>query len=59
MSDEKDIREALHEDKRSEKTGKYRAPRRNKQTESDALRNIRARDRTRTYAVFTRERAEG
>jgi hypothetical protein len=38
MSDEKDIREALHEDRRSEKTGKYRALRRNKQTESDALR---------------------
>ena len=38
MPDEKDIREALHEDRRSEKTGKYRALRRNKQTESDALR---------------------
>jgi hypothetical protein len=38
MSNEKDIREALREEKRSEKTGTYKPLRRNRQTESDALR---------------------
>jgi hypothetical protein len=38
MSDEKDIRETLREEKRSEKTGKYKPLRRNRQTEIDALR---------------------
>jgi hypothetical protein len=38
MSDEKDIREIVREEKRSEKTGKYKPLRRNQQTESDVLR---------------------
>jgi hypothetical protein len=36
--DEKDIREILREQKRTEKTGKYKPLSRNRQTGSDALR---------------------
>lgn len=54
MSDEKDIRETLREEKRSEKTGKYKAFPRNKQTESDVLR-IFEHGTEREFMQFLRE----
>jgi hypothetical protein len=58
MSDEKEIREVVQGEKRSEKTGKYKPLPRNRRTET-AIAQIFENGTERAYAFFARERIAG